>query len=82
MSQGKGSGAKDLSGASSISGLPFFERLTRKEVALGYVGEEEVGSKFGGITQEKAGAEERCRGRSWRRMSEVTLVSKERGPGI
>ena len=31
---------------------------------------------------EKAGAEERCRGRSWRRMSEVTLVSKERGPRV
>ena len=58
MSQGKDSGAKDLSGASSISGLPLLERLTRKEVALGCVGEEEVGSESGGDTQKRAGAEE------------------------
>ena len=49
--QEKDSGAKDLPGASSISG--FRERLTRKEVAL----EEEVGSGSGGETQERAGAE-------------------------
>ena len=57
VSQGKDSGAKDLSGASSISGLPFFRRLTRKKVALGCVGEEEVGSGSGGDTQERVGAE-------------------------
>ena len=50
--QEKDSGAKDLPGASSVSG--FRERLTRKEVAL----EEEVGSGSGGETQERAGAGE------------------------
>ena len=58
MSEDKDSGAKDLTGASSISGLPLLERLTRKEMALGCVGEEEVGSESGGVTQERAGAEE------------------------
>ena len=48
----KDSGAKDLPGASSISG--FRERLSRKEVAL----KEEVGSGSGGETQERAGAGE------------------------
>ena len=45
-----------LTMASSVSG--FLERLTRKEVALGCVGEEEAGSESGGDTQKKAGAEE------------------------
>ena len=58
MSQGKDSRAKDLSGASSIFGHPLLVRLTRKEVALGCVGEEGVGSESGGDTQERAGAEE------------------------
>ena len=58
MSEDKDSGAKDLTEASSISGLPLSERLTKKKMALGCVGEEEVGSESGGITQERAGAEE------------------------
>ena len=58
MFEDKDSDAKDLLGASLISGLPLLERLTRKEVALGCVGEEEVGSESGGETQERAGAGE------------------------
>ena len=34
-----------------------FERLTRKKMALGCVGEEEVGSESGGVTQERADEE-------------------------
>ena len=34
MFEDKDSGAKDLPGASLISGLPLLERLTRKEMAL------------------------------------------------
>ena len=55
---GMGSGVKDLPGVSLISGLPLLEQLTRKEMAPGCVGEEEVSSEFGRVTQERAGAEE------------------------
>ena len=47
----KDSGAKDLPGASSVSG--FWERLTRR-----WLMKEEVGSGSGGETQERAGAGE------------------------
>ena len=46
----KDSGVKDLPGVSSISGLPLLERLTKKKMALGCVGEEEVGSESRGAT--------------------------------
>ena len=67
--QEEDSGAKNLPGAGECApsqewayhglfGLPLLEQLTRKEVALGCVGEEEVGSESGGETQERAGAKE------------------------
>ena len=57
MSEDKDSGVKVLPRASSISGLLLLERLTRKKMALGCVGGK-VGSESGGVTQERAGAEE------------------------
>ena len=51
MFEDKDSDAKDLLGASLVSGLPLLEQLTGKEMAPGC-------SEFRRVTQERAGAEE------------------------
>ena len=58
MFEDEDSDAKDLLGASLVSGLPLLEQLTGQEMAPGCVGEEEVSSEFRRVTQERAGAEE------------------------